>query len=55
MTITATATCRPMWIQMPTAQCPTQGVAHIILAVTDDGSPSLTSYRRIVLEVRAAP
>ena len=55
VTITATATCRPMWIQTATAQCPAQGVAHILLSVTDNGSPSLTSYRRIVLEVRAAP
>ena len=54
-TITATATCRPMWIQMAGAKCPAQGVAHIILAVTDNGSPSLTSYRRVVLNVRAAP
>jgi hypothetical protein len=29
-------------------------VAHIILAVTDSGSPSLTSYRRVILNVRAA-
>jgi hypothetical protein len=27
------------------------GVAHILLAVEDDGSPSLTSYRRIILEI----
>ena len=27
------------------------GVAHIILAVTDDGSPQLTSYRRVILQV----
>jgi hypothetical protein len=25
---------------------------HIILEVTDEGSPSLTSYRRIILHVR---
>jgi hypothetical protein len=55
VTITATATCRPMWIRTVGAQCPAQGVAHIILSVTDNGSPSLTSYRRIVLQVRAAP
>ncbi len=55
VTITPTATCRPMWIQMAGAQCPALGVAHIILAVSDNGSPSLTSYRRIVLEVRSAP
>jgi hypothetical protein len=30
------------------------GTAHIILAVTDDGSPSLSAYRRIILTIRAA-
>jgi hypothetical protein len=34
---------------------PGTGVAHIILAVTDNGSPSLTSYRRIILTVSAPP
>jgi hypothetical protein len=29
------------------------GVAHIILAVEDDGSPTLTTYRRIILEIRS--
>ena len=53
-TITPTTTCRPMWIQLPNTKCPTEGMAHIILAVTDNGSPSLTSYRRIVLNVKAA-
>jgi len=28
-----------------------EGVAHIILAVQDDGEPSLTSYRRVILEI----
>jgi len=28
-------------------------VAHVILEVTDEGAPQLTSYRRIVLHVRA--
>ncbi len=27
------------------------GTAHVILAVTDDGSPSLTSYRRVILRI----
>jgi hypothetical protein len=31
------------------------GVAHVILAVEDDGSPSLTSYRRIVFTIQPAP
>lgn len=28
------------------------GIAHIILEVTDDGVPSLTSYRRIILNIQ---
>jgi hypothetical protein len=28
------------------------GVAHIVLAVTDNGTPSLTSYRRVILTIR---
>lgn len=53
-TVTPTATCRPMWLRLPNGRCPSEGVAHIILSVTDEGSPSLTSYRRIVLKVRGA-
>jgi hypothetical protein len=30
------------------------GLAHVILAVEDRGSPTLTSYRRIILEVKPA-
>ena len=30
------------------------GVAHVILAVTDSGTPSLTSYRRIILTIQTA-
>src|SRR5262245_61534456 len=50
--VTATAACRPNWIPA-NRPCPS-GVAHIILAVTDSGSPSLTSYRRVILNVSAA-
>jgi hypothetical protein len=50
--VTPTAACRPMWL--PAAvPCPGTGTAHIILAVTDNGSPRLTSYRRIILTVHA--
>jgi hypothetical protein len=28
------------------------GIAHVILAVEDGGTPSLTSYRRVVLETK---
>jgi hypothetical protein len=45
--------CRPNWLPSNTP-CPT-GVAHIILAVTDSGSPALTTYRRVILQVRKAP
>jgi hypothetical protein len=51
--VTATATCRPQWLPMA-APCPAAGIAHIILAVTDEGSPRLTTYRRIILNVAAA-
>ena len=52
-TVTATAAARPQWLGggRPGAT----GVAHVILAVTDDGSPPLTSYRRVILTVRPDP
>ncbi len=47
-----TNVCRDQWL--PTSRpCQGTGTAHIILAVTDDGSPRLTSYRRIILNVHA--
>jgi hypothetical protein len=49
VTLTPTATCRPQWL--PGSDCPAEGVAHIILAVTDNGGPSLTRYRRVILHV----
>jgi hypothetical protein len=30
------------------------GIAHVILAVEDDGTPSLTSYRRVILHIAPA-
>jgi hypothetical protein len=27
------------------------GIAHVVLVVEDDGRPSLTSYRRVVLSI----
>jgi Protein of unknown function (DUF1593) len=50
--VKATATCRPAWIER-TRTCP-NGIAHIILAVTDNGSPALTSYRRVIINIRPA-
>jgi hypothetical protein len=31
------------------------GIAHVILIVEDDGTPSLTSYRRVILNIRPTP
>ena len=51
-TVTVTAACRPVWRPM-NRPCPT-GIAHVILAVTDNGSPALTSYRRVILNATSA-
>jgi hypothetical protein len=52
VTVRADGACRALWL--PLIPCKGDGVAHVILAVTDDGSPRLTSYRRIILHVRGA-
>jgi hypothetical protein len=49
VTVRADAACRALWL--PLIPCKGDGVAHVILAVTDDGSPQLTSYRRVILHV----
>lgn len=49
-TVTATEACRQGW--RPLARQCTGGVAHVILAVRDNGSPVLTSYRRVIFNVR---
>jgi hypothetical protein len=51
VTVRADAACRPLWL--PLVPCKGDGVAHVILAVTDEGSPQLTSYRRVILHVHA--
>jgi hypothetical protein len=28
-------------------------MAHVILAVTDDGTPTLTSYRRVIFTIKS--
>lgn len=50
--VTAEAACRPQWLGG--ARCRGTGVAHVIVAVTDEGTPAMTSYRRVVLTVRPA-
>ena len=51
--VTATSPCRPQWF--PNMPCVGPGIAHIILAVMDDGSPRLTSYRRIIFKAPPKP
>ncbi|HET7104771.1 MAG TPA: nucleoside hydrolase-like domain-containing protein [Terracidiphilus sp.] len=52
VTVKADAACQPAWL--PVIPCRGAGTAHMILAVTDDGTPQLTSYRRVILRVRPA-
>lgn len=49
-TVTPTSVCRSNWLQA-SPPCSGTGAAHVILVVSDDGSPPLTSYRRIILTV----
>jgi Protein of unknown function (DUF1593) len=51
-TVTLKAPCRKAWID-GLVPCKGQGVAHIIVAVTDNGVPSLTRYRRYVFDAGA--
>jgi hypothetical protein len=47
--VTVTEACRPAWL--PSREpCP-DSLAHVILEVSDSGTPSLTSYRRVILEL----
>ncbi len=52
-TITATAVCREPWLP-GLIKCTGNGTAHVILAVTDDGLPRLTSYRRVIVTVHSS-
>jgi Protein of unknown function (DUF1593) len=45
------STCHPNWVGV--GPCGPDGVAHVILAVTDHGTPSLTRYRRVILKIHA--
>jgi Protein of unknown function (DUF1593) len=50
--VKAESACHPQWL--PMIPCKGDGIAHIILAVTDEGSPRLTSYRRVILHVHGS-
>ena len=47
--VTAQSACRETWLGAP--PCASPGEAHLILSVTDNGTPPLTSYRRIIVHV----
>ena len=47
--VKALSACRANWLGQP--DCKGNGTAHVILAVTDSGSPRLTRYRRVILTV----
>jgi hypothetical protein len=51
-TIQVNKACREGWLADPRATR-SSGVAHIILEVTDHGTPQLTSYRRVIIQVDA--
>jgi hypothetical protein len=51
VTVQVDGACRALWL--PVIPCKGDGVAHVILAVTDAGTPPLTSYRRVILHVKA--
>jgi hypothetical protein len=52
VTVKADAPCRPLWL--PMIPCRGDGTAHVIVAVTDEGTPRLTSYRRVIVHVHPA-
>ena len=41
--------------ERPVVTAQVAGSAHVILAVEDDGAPSLTSYRRIIFTIQPVP
>lgn len=50
-TVKVAARCAKSWLDFPQMKCPPVRTAHVILAVTDNGAPALTRYRRILIEV----
>ena len=49
-TVTLQSRCRKAWID-GMIPCKGNGTAHVILAVTDNGTPALTRYERVVFQV----
>ncbi len=51
--VTAKSSCRAAWLK-GLVPCRGDGVVHVILAVSDDGQPRLTQYRRAIVTVKPA-
>lgn len=49
--ISIKSACRKGWLNDQRVDCPNGGQAHVILEVTDSGTPALTSYRRVIIHV----
>jgi len=50
VTVKATTSCRPQWLPQ-FSRCEPEGIAHVILEVSDGGEPTFTRYQRIVIKV----
>jgi len=50
-TLTVKRRCARAWLDLPQVPCPAIRQAQVVLAVTDNGTPALTRYRRIIIEV----
>ncbi len=51
--VTPIAACRAGW-GGKRPDC-SRGIAHLILEVTDNGTPALTSYRRVIINIHQSP
>ena len=50
-TADAKVTAPPIKSLVPNVEVPRETIYHVVLSVTDKGSPPLTRYRRVLIEV----
>lgn len=53
--VEAHGTCTSAWLPELAPACPEEGKIHLVLAVTDRGTPALTRYRRVIITVKRPP
>lgn len=46
------ADCESAWFVVPTDRVMRHGTMHIILSVTDSGTPALTRYKRVIVDIQ---